>query len=72
MIDKIKDFLFRELHIIDIICLLVGIIGVFHNMTDTVKFNPDDLLKVYAPIRGYIFASRVNESINNSNKGEMP
>jgi hypothetical protein len=72
MIEKIKQFILQDVHITDVLFSCIWLFGWFNNADQAVKYDLNSLTVFYGAIRVYILAGRVNESVNNSNKGEKP
>jgi hypothetical protein len=72
MLDKIKLFFMRNVHIVDVLFSALWIYSYFHNGESVIKLEIDKLNIFYATVRAYVTTERINDSVNNTVKGEMP
>ncbi len=69
MLDKLKS-LIKNVHITDVLFACLWLYGWFNNSDH--RYDLDRLTTFYGVIRAYIMLGRVNDSVNNTIKGEMP
>jgi hypothetical protein len=72
MLDKAKVFIAQNVHIVDVLFGVLWLYAWFHNAEQILKYDLDRLTTFYGVIRAYILLGRVNDSVNNSEKGVKP
>ena len=72
MMDKFKSIISQNIHIVDVLFGSLWLFAWYNNANYATKYDLIQLTAFYAVMRGYILAGRVNDSVNNSEKGSKP